>query len=302
MADYVNAQLKGINKFGDSTLIDNLQASVATFFDWATLEVEGFFNAEYPSLGPYGGDYTVLSPVHDPNYVDGTVWEGKRSNWVWEKNLSVANYQPIQISGVYVNNTFVPASSTGSYAHTVNYLDGRVIFNSPIPTSSNIHCNHSFKYINWSTSDAPWFREIVFDSFRPDIIDASGKVNILKKNRVNMPAVIVEVAPGRTQKPFSIPRGHSVKQNVNFHIYAENTADRGKLVDMIMYQVSRNIVGFDRDKVMNSGMMPLTYPGNLTGTTYCYPDYIDINNAFWKKIFIESLRWDVGFSQPPYFF
>lgn len=302
MADYVNAQLKGISKFGNSTLIDNLKDSVTTFFDWATLETEAFFNVNYPAPGPYGGDYTVLSPVHDPNYVDGTVWEGKRSNWVWEKDLSASSYQPIQISGVYVNNTFVPASSTGVYAHTINYLDGRVIFNNPVATSSNIHCNHSFKYFNWSSSDAPWFREVIFDTFRPDMVDASGKVNIMQKNRINMPAIIVEVAPARTMEPYSIPRGQWVRQDVKFHIYAESTADRDKLVDIITYQKDRNIVGYDRDKVFNSGMMPLTYPGNLTGTTYCYPDYIDVNNAFWKRIFMKNMRWENGFSQAPYFF
>lgn len=302
MPNYVNSKLKGIDKFGESTLIDNLKSSICSFFDWATLEAEAFSNAQRPSSGAYGGDYTTLNPAIDPNYSNGQVWQTKHSNWIWEKNLHYSDYQPINISGVYVNNSFVPASSTGIYAHTVDYERGQVIFNSPIPTSSQVYCNHSYKYFTWSISDSPWFREIAYDTFRPDLTEISTRMQVLKKNRVQLPAIIVQTAPSRTQTGLMLGGGQWVYQDVKMNIYSENTWDRDKLIDMIMFQKDRAIVGYDKNKMYDSGFYPPQYPATATGTFTCYPDWIEPENARWRNIIISGATWENGFQQPPYLF
>ena len=52
------------------------------------------------------------------------------------------------ISGVYVDGAFKPSTITGTYAHHVDYFDGRVVFDTAIPTGSVVQAEFSYKWIN----------------------------------------------------------------------------------------------------------------------------------------------------------
>ena len=85
---HASKNLKGFDNVGDNTLNTILQDNLVEFFDWALLEKGNFFNIEIPTSGHYGGDKHKLRLVDDPNYDSGQVWEGFRSNWVWQSGLS----------------------------------------------------------------------------------------------------------------------------------------------------------------------------------------------------------------------
>ena len=89
-------QLKGFDNVGDSSLSMSIQDGLIEFFDWGLLEKGNFFNVSIPASGQFGGDKHKLRLVDDPNYDSGQVWEGFRSNWVWQSGLTSTD-QPLVV-------------------------------------------------------------------------------------------------------------------------------------------------------------------------------------------------------------
>ena len=162
------SQLKGFSSVFDSTLNNDIQDGLVEYFDWALLEKGNYFNVTLGETSQNGEDASKLRLSSDDNYTEGQVWEGSRKNWVWQSGVS---YSPAPItgtdntnpgvSGVYVDDTFHPITSAGTYAHHIDYFNGRVIFDSAIPTGSKVQVEHSYKWINTVyANNVPWLREI----------------------------------------------------------------------------------------------------------------------------------------------
>lgn len=265
--------LRNISNIGQSLLNDMVNTSVIEFFDWALLGVGNFVNIVMPTSGNYGGETSKLRLVDDPRYVNGRIWEGFRSNWVWENNVAFSN-QPIPITGIYVNNAFIPNNS-GYY---VNYPQGRIVFDTAIATTSKVQLQYSYKFINVYTSESEWFRKIQPDSFRLDNAEfaqyGSGVWSTLSEARIQLPAIIVEVVPRRSYTGLQLGGGQYVDQNVLFHIYAETTFDRNYLSDVISYQNLNKIVIIDKKKMLDSGVFPLDYRKTTISNPLTYPNII----------------------------
>lgn len=293
--DYL--KLKGMDEFGDSSLTDQLRSNLIEFFNWGLLQTGAFSNINIGVTNPYGGDKSRLTPVlDDKDYLPGKVWQAKRADWVWEKNLDY-HTQPVTPSGVTINNTFYPSDVTGAYAHRINYPLGQVIFDSPIPTSAIVQVEYSSRYFHFITSDVPWFREILFMSNRPDITQTSSP---LAANRVQLPAVIVEVVPRRGLVPLMIGGGHWVRQDVLFHIFAQESWERDKLVDIITYQKEKTILSFDKNLITASDAFPLDRHGSLRPGAKMYPELVaPTGGFFWKRIFFKDILSQETPSIPP---
>ena len=147
-------RLNKIDNMGDSTLTPMISDNIIEFFDWAFLDKGGFFNISIPSSGHYGGDKHNLRLVDDPRYTSGQVWEGFRSNWVWQSGLSgdtqplvTQNWESPGVSGVFVNGGFY-ASGDATYGHYIDYPRGRIIFDSAISTTSAVTAEFSYKWVD----------------------------------------------------------------------------------------------------------------------------------------------------------
>ena len=300
-------KLKGVTEIGNSFLCDQLKSNLVEFFNWGLLEIGGFTNVERSTVGGMGGFPAKLRLVDDPNFNTGQIWEANRQDWVWQSGLEYA-YQPTVISGVYVNNTFYGSGATGVYAHKIDYPNGRVIFNQAISTTGVVEVNYSHRYCSFYTSDTTWFKEVLFNSYRVDdpqfMQHSSGVWDVLAQNRIQLPAVIVETVPRREFRPLQIGGGQWVKQDVLFHILAENTWDRDKLIDIISYQKDRTILSFDKNRLAGEDKFPLDYDGSLRSGALSYPALVkDSGNGgyFWKKMFIKDMTTQETASYPPMF-
>ena len=87
--------LKGFTKLGDSTLVNDIKENMISFFDWGLLKKDNYINISIPSTGVYGGNEHQLRLVDDPRYTAGQVWEGFRSNWVWESGVTGTDGPPL---------------------------------------------------------------------------------------------------------------------------------------------------------------------------------------------------------------
>jgi hypothetical protein len=270
--------LKGLTDIGQSSITEVIEDNIIHFFDWGFLDKGSFFNISIPNSGQWGGNKNRLRLVDDPNYTYGQVWETFRSNWVWESGLSVST-QPIQLSGVYVNNTFFPANTTGNYGHHYNYPLGRVVFNSGLATNSNVQLNYSYKLISVIDADSvPFFKQLQYGSFRVDsddfLVSKSGNWSILGNTRIQMPAIAVEYVDGNST-PYALGGGQYVNRRFLFHVLSENDDMGHKIADVIANQKDKTIFMYDVDAVARNRNFPLTAAGTIASGALTYPQLIE---------------------------
>lgn len=299
---YLN--LKGFNNVFENTLNNELQDNVVEFLDWSLLEKGNYMNVTLDELSPDGLDYSKLRLSSSAAFPSGKAWEGFRQNWVWQSGVSfsppplVVNNNSIPgISGVYVNGSFYPSNTVGTYAHKVDYYNGRIIFNNPIPTNSIVKAEYSYKYINVLYANSlPWLAEVQYGSMDLDPsfnILNKGKYDIPSEARVQLPAIAVEIVPKRTFKGYQLGGGQFINTDILFHCLAEDEYTRNKLLDIISLQNNKNIYMFNSNEIAKSGDFPLTYQGFPVSGALRYPDLIQkysFNQIYFKNANVQNMR------------
>tara|TARA_Y100000385_G_scaffold291390_1_gene369079 strand:- start:694 stop:1668 length:975 start_codon:yes stop_codon:yes gene_type:complete len=279
-------RLKGISDVFEYTFNNDIQDGLIEYFDWALLDIGNYFNSTLGESAPNGQDYSKLRLSSNDQYTTGQVWEGFRKNWVWQSGI---NYSPAPlvgtnnlkpgVSGVYVDDNFYPNTTTGTYAHTIDHFNGRVIFDTAIPTTSKVQAEHSYKWINVVYANSvPWLREIQTNTTEPtsSFFDKDkGSWDIPTESRLQLPAIAVEVVATRRFKPYGLGGGQWVYTDVLFHCLAEDEITRNKLVDIISMQSDKNIPLFNSNKINASGDYPLDYRGVPVSGALTYPDLVE---------------------------
>ncbi len=296
-------RLKGVNNIGDQQLSDHLESNLVAFFDWGFLGIGAFYNVSLNTVAPYGNNPSKLRLSDDKRYAKGIVWEGFRSNWTWETNIDYP-YQPTQISGIYINNTFYPTGTAGQYSYTISYPLGRVYFDQPINTNSNVQLEYSYKQYQFCTASTQWFRQLTQRLSRLDDrqfnFQGSGVWSIFGDSRTQFPAVVVESLPTRDFKPIAIGGGQYCYQDVLFHIFAETPFDRNTCLDIITYQSEKRFFLFDKNRMNDSGVYPLDINGTLVNPSYNYPFLV--NNYLWRSAIIWNVTSQAVDNDPPAIF
>jgi hypothetical protein len=302
MADNLN--LKGFNSVFDTTLNNELQDNIVEFLEWSLLQKGNYMNVTLGELSPEGVDYSKLRPSSNSSFAAGKAWEGFRQNWVWQSGVSYSpspivgssNITP-GISGVYVNNTFYPSNTTGPYAHKVDYFNGRIVFDNPIPSNSVVKAEYSYKYINIVYANGlPWLAEVQYSS-----LDLNSDFNILNKGkydipteaRIQLPAIAIEVVPRRTFKGYQLGGGQFVDTDILFHCLAEDEYTRNKLVDIISLQNDKVLAMFDSNQIAKSGDFPLNYQGFPVSGALRYPDLISkypYGTVYLKNTLVQNMK------------
>lgn len=289
---YYTGGLVGVTNTQDSMLSTILLDNFITFYDWGFLDKGGFNSASIPNSGMYGGEKTNLRPAQDPSYAANRVWQGFRENWVWETGISKTT-QPIQISGVYINSNFIPYTynpTSGCYlgagpsGYKIDYPDGRILFNNPIPPTSVVQLNYSYKWVKVDKAEGvQFFRQIQSNDFRIDqnFLSGSGEWIQLGQTRIQLPAVFIEVVPNRRFEPFQLGGGQWAHTDIVFYALSNREADCSNLLNIISYQNDRVMPIFDSNLISRSGAYPLSFKGDLVNSKYNYP-YL-INNYYYNK-------------------
>ena len=275
-------RLKGIARFSDATITESLERNLISFFDWGLLNIGAFVNVRIPTAGLYGGNNHILAKVKDPNYTDGRVWQGFRKNWVWESGVSW-NPAPIEISGVYVNGIFQPATGIGAYAHKIDYPNGRVIFNSAISTTAQVSCEYSYKIVSIINADDNWMRDAQFNSFDSSdtmFSKASGNWQQLPQNRIQFPAVGIQIPDRNTWAGKELGGGSWLFQDIIIYVLAESDSQRDKITDIFRYQKDKTILLYDVNRISKEGKAPLNYDGSINSAGIRkYSDMITDQNS-----------------------
>lgn len=263
---------KGSLNIGESSLNEAIESNIVSYIDWGMLQLGAFNNVRIESSGAFGGSLARLRPVDDPRYAAGRVWESYRKNWVWESGVSAAQ-PPIAVSGIYVNNSFLPNGS-GYY---INYINGQVIFNSGISINSNVKVEYSYKWVDVLGSESvSWFRKSQTRSFRLDdetFIVNSGNWSDLAETRLQLPFIAVEVV-GKGYEGYQIGGGQWVRPDILLHIVAEDSSTAKKIASILSEQNESSIFLYDLNRMQSQNKFPLNGRGELVDATLSYPTLI----------------------------
>jgi len=257
-------QFRGVTHIRRDNYSQNLLYSTIDWLKWSSLQVGGFQNVAYSNAsGILGGNFSRLRMTTNPNYTDGQTWEGFQADWVWETGISYVT-QPTFCSGVFVDSVFYPTSTTsGTYAHHVNFPLGRIVFDTAIATSATVEANFAHRTISYARATDPWFREILFDSYsieRSDrLVEGSGQWDQLSQMRRHMPVVGVELAARRYEGYELGSAQHYVYQDVVMYVLAESEDERNQIIDIISQQNNKTIWLYNRGRAKESA----TYPYDL---------------------------------------
>jgi len=289
MSEGVNSQaykLKGFDSVFDTTMNNNIQDNLVEFFSWALLEKGNYFNVTKGEQDHNGNDMSALRLSGNQHYASGQAWEGFRKNWVWQSGITppAGMTEPLVgtndakpgVSGVYVDNTFYPNDTVGTYAHSIDHFNGRVIFDNAIPTTSNVQAEYSYRYITTMyAANVPFLREIQYRTLGvPDGFDTNskGEFDIPPEMRVQLPAIAIELVPRRTFKGYRLGGGQYIYQDVLIHCIAENAFERNRLLDIVSMQNDKTLQMFNSNEIASSGAFPLDYRGVPTSGALNYPN------------------------------
>lgn len=284
--------LKGFDSVHDYALSNNIQDSLVEYFDWGLLEKGNYFNVDLNETSPNGSDMSRLRLSSNDAFASGQVWEGFRSNWVWQSGLAPSGHaEPLVgtdpnfpgISGIYIDGNFEPSSGVGQYAHKIDYFNGRVIFDSPIPTGLTVKAEFSYKYINVVYANSvPWLREIQARSNYPTsrfYNTSTGAWDVPPESRLQLPAIAIEVVPVRRFRGYQLGGGQWVYTDVLFHCIAEDDTTRNMLIDIVSLQNDKCVYSIDGDRLNASGLFPLDQGGTPVPSAMLYPELIENYNA-----------------------
>lgn len=265
---------KGTSQYGNALLSQAVEFGLISYFNWSFLGIGAFDNITLGLAAPYGGNKYTLQTVHDPYFNDGQVWQSFRANWVWETGIGY-QYQPISISGVYLNNTFYPTSTTGQYSYYLDYPNGRVVFNNP--QTGTLNLEYSYRNVYVTNAEEPWFKEIMFNSYRADFSNFTSGSGIYSRkgmDRLQLPAVVVEVVPNVSAKPYALGGGHWIDNDVLFHVFAETKYDADNIHDTIFLQVDSTFYSLDINQMIQNNVFPLDVNGSLAPSGLQFPQLL----------------------------
>lgn len=287
-------QFKGVTDWFEDSYSDNLKYGLIEWMRWSFLQIGAFQNVTAgQASGLYGGHPAILRPVSDPNFSDGRVWESIRSDWVWETGISYST-EPKKCSGVYVGGTFYDTdTTTGTYEHYIDYPRGRVVFNTPISTSSNVKSDYAFRTVSVDLAKKPYMQEMLYGSLNVERSDfniaASGSHNQIAQTRRQLPTIGVELG-NRSYSPYQLGGGQYSYQDIILYVLAENMSDRDKLVNILSNQNDKAIWLTDRKTLKDSGLYPydIDVYGKKVSSPIQYPQLSSNSSYQWSLVQIRN--------------
>ena len=285
-----STRLVNVNNTQDSTISNILLDNFVCFYDWGFLDRGSFYNINISQSDIYGGRKDVLRAADDPNLQYGRVWESYRKNWVWESGVSVDGTEPIEISGVFVNETFYATGNTTN-PYYIDYPNGRVVFDSNQPSGATVQLEYSHKWLEVVPAEGiPFFRQIQQNSFRNEagfqVVNSGGWAQ-LGETRLQLPALAIEVNPPRNLQPYALGGGQWVNNDIVFYAITENYWEAQNIIDIIMYQNDRDVPCFNPTAVAISGTFPFNYRNELNENAIPSGMYPNMAEDFlWRDVYV----------------
>lgn len=233
-----------------------------------------------------GSDMSRLIPDTNENVLAdvglqaGQVWQSAFKNWVYEDvpalNPSVVlRNWPIafRASGVYIDGAF-RATNDSVYPHTIDFLNGRIIFNNPLPLDKIVQADFTRKKVTImglrefnNQLKSAVLQQQYSDNPRTanQLIYPSGNTGYAP-----LPLIFIENVGRRYAGGYQLgDRSLIAKDELTFEIWALDESTRDNLIDLISFQERKNI------PILNFNIVPMPLSGILNTIS---PEFIPYEN------------------------
>jgi hypothetical protein len=278
-----------VTDIGEKSSIASLEDNIKSFLDWGFLNIGGFINVKIPTSGISGGDFHKLKPATDLSSTANTIWSSPKKDWVYESGISHKGNSPTSISGIYLNNTFVPGpTGVSPNQYRINYPLGQIVFTSAKPANSNIQLNYSYRYVQvYKANESVWWKEIQDLAYNPKNNNAD--LNITANHRIQLPSIIIETIARTSQTPYQLGTTENIiSQDILLHIFTENPMQRNTLIDILLLQKDKQSFLYDINKVIKNNTYGLNYRGEKNNSGLNYNQIINDQSYHLRSFYIDS--------------
>lgn len=219
-----------------------------------------------------GADLSLLVPDTDAEvlaeggYLPGQIWQSLFTNWVYEDapalNPSVVLRlwpNAFRASGVYIDGAF-RLENDPVYPHSIDYLNGRVIFDNPITDFIKpIHADFTYKTVKILS-----LREFN-NQLKFGLLEQQYKTNPFTAGQLVYPSGTTKIAPlpiifiedmGRTFGNYQLgDRSLIARDELVCEIWALDESTRDNLIDLISYQQRKSF------SIINYNIVPFPLSG-----------------------------------------
>lgn len=280
-----------VYNIGDKGPVSVLEDNIKMFLDWSFLNIGGFVNIKIPTSNISPGNLYQLSLSTEPGSTVNTSWESTRKDWVYETGIVHNNISPINISGIYLNNTFLPSpTGSGSYGYKINYPLGKVVFNNPVSAKSTVALQYSYRYVQvYKANDTVWWKEFQTETYNATNSKNSPNTKISSDNRIQLPSIVVELTDRTYLRPYQIGSTENiVYQDVLLHIFSETPSYRNSLVDMLLLQKEKTLHLINIQKVVKNGVFSTDINGQRNPNFLNYSQLSGNPNYYTNKYHIKD--------------
>lgn len=270
---------------------------------------DGFFtNVTYGETDIYSRDISQLTLVSDPSFIDGTVWQSAFKNWVHESGIiptETGVAPPLLASGVTVNGTFYPYDNAAvgydaSYAHFIDWPNGRVIFTNALTSSDVVQGQFAYKEIGVEYSNAfeNESKEFYVETMYKDNPYQSGVITYPQENDRTLPMVFIDVDQV-DYDAYELGNASNVAtMRGSFIIWSRDSYTVDLLDDLLGYQEHTVLLGIDFNQP-GGCPFPLQAFGskNLAFTSYGSTASLG-SPYFWRRIYLDNVS---SRKLPPYY-
>lgn len=252
-----------------------------------------YVNVGLNEVDAYGNNISVLLPIEDEDFQTGQVWQSAFKNWVWESGIpsSVSGLAPPGVaSGVVVNGSFTPeATTTGTFAHFIDYPNGRVIFTAPISTATSVKSNFSYRTV--TIEDADRFnnenQELLLETFYKDNPAQTGVANYPTKDQKTLPAIWIDIRD-RNSSGYELGSRSIVSDFIGvLHVWARDTFLIDLLEDILGDEHRAVILGIN----FNNAPYHLLSRGRKNHAWLSYDTYANVHHPyFYRRIYLDNVN------------
>lgn len=233
-----------------------------------------------------GQDLSLLVPdtgeevLAEGGYLPGQVWQSLFRNWVYQNppalNPSVVlKLWPtaFRASGVYIDGAF-RLENDPVYPHSIDYINGRIIFDSPLPLETVVHADYTYKTVQILS-----LREFN-DQLKFGILEQQYKTNPFTAGELVYPSGTTRIAPlpiifvenmGRTYGSYQLgDRSLVARDELTCEIWALDESTRDNLIDLVSFQQRKSF------PIINYNIAPLPLSGLKNELSPAFVPYISL--------------------------
>ncbi len=241
----------GIGGYAGFELTDQLLYNIRAWIDWGLLHHGGYNFYLFDQDSYFAENESKLHSVIDERYPTNCVWEGIGSaGWIWESGVTPMSggITPFRVSGVYINQDFIPITDIGSHRHHIDYLHGRVIFDESQNPDDDIRAEYTSRAVYTGFADDKEFRILMLEAVEEFLSNTSPSSTPSREHAIWLPAIFIEVDSG-TGAGLQLGGGQIKTRTITLHIFADTAGDRNLLMDILDYNNRSVFTMFDLNKI-----------------------------------------------------